>query len=265
MPSLLICGEFLKNLMETKSILLTGASGKLGQSIINSKLFDHLLTPSRDELDITNTESVRKYFNKNKFEMIIHCAALARMVLCEQNPSLAIRTNIIGTSNLVNHLYENKLESKVRVVHISTDGVYQGTDGNYSEQDPTIPYNIYGLTKLAAEFPVSVLPNHVIIRTRFFDPADARFNDYADDIYTSKIPISDLVEAIKTLSISDYIGVINVGDKKMSEYERHKLYQPQIIKSSYEKIQSQSKVKLAKDASMNISLWERIKNEKKKH
>ena len=243
-------------------VLLTGGSGKLGNEITKSNLFDNILYPTRKEMDITNPSSITKYFDEHDFNIIIHTAAIAKMITCEENQNLAIQTNIIGTSNLVNEIFSRNLESKVRFIHISTDGVYQGTKGNYSEIDPTIPYNIYGWTKLGAECSVKTLPNHCIIRTRFFDTYDKRFKDYPSDLFTSKIPINDLVKAIHFLSYSDFIGILNVGDKRMSEYDRHKIYQPNAISTSYEYVQKLSKIKLAQDASMDISLWERLKNEK---
>ena len=242
-----------------KSILITGASGKLGKRIVelNSKYI--LLQPSRSELDITNEDSVCSYFTKFHFDGIIHCAALARMLDCENNPSLAIKTNTIGTANLVSEVFKRNMQDKLRFIHISTDGVYQGDNGNYSEIDQTIPYNIYGWTKLGAESSVNLLPNHCIIRTRFYDPNEIKFNDYPGDVFTSKLPVDDLVKAIFYLYEHPFIGTVNVGDEKMSEYDRHKLYQSNIVKSSYEEIQQRTKVKLPRDPSMNVSLWNRLK------
>ncbi len=50
----------------------------------------------------------------------------------------------------------------IRFVYISTDGVYVGTKGNYSEEDETAPYNIYGWTKLGGELVVRALPNFCV-------------------------------------------------------------------------------------------------------
>ncbi|MFC1574234.1 sugar nucleotide-binding protein, partial [Candidatus Latescibacterota bacterium] len=136
-----------------KSILLTGSSGNLGQVIINSGLFQNLVAPSEHVLDITKPTTIAEHFSAYNFDAVIHCAALARMMICEKDPVLAIKSNIIGTGNLVNEVieYEKKAGKPVRFIHISTDGVYPSTRGNYTEQDETIPYNKYGWTKLGAE------------------------------------------------------------------------------------------------------------------
>ena len=71
--------------------------------------------------------------------------ALTRpMVLHTENPDLSISTNIIGTSNVVLAC----MESNVKLVYISTDYVYPGTDGNYKEEDPLLPVNLYAWSKL---------------------------------------------------------------------------------------------------------------------
>src|SRR4030042_1870200 len=111
-----------------RSILLTGGSGTLGQSIINSTLFENLKAPDIKELNITNSQSIDDYLNSNEIDAVIHCAALARMSECEKNPISAIETNIIGTSNLVISVLKTALEKNkvIRFVYISTDGVYEG-------------------------------------------------------------------------------------------------------------------------------------------
>src|SRR3989338_3140171 len=177
--------------MEYKNILLTGASGELGKAVTNSRLFLYILAPSRQTLDITKPSTIAKFFNNNYFDAVIHCAAMARIKECEENPAKAIETNIIGTSNLVTAVINKERESgkKIRFVHISTDGVYPGIKGNYSEKDKTMPYNTYGWTKLGAECAVNALSNFCVIRTSFFDPDNMKFKDAATDAYSSKISI----------------------------------------------------------------------------
>jgi len=126
--------------MKYKHILLTGAFGTLGKKIISLNKAQKFLAPPKDILDITKPETIKKFFNNNEIGAVIHCAAMARMKECEENPSGAIETNIIGTCNLVNEAMrkEKRIGNKIRFVHMSTDGVYPGTKGNYSEKSETI-------------------------------------------------------------------------------------------------------------------------------
>ena len=241
-----------------KKILLTGSSGKLGQTIKNSGLFPPLLTPSHSTLDLTKPLTLETYFKENEFDAIIHCAALARMAECETNPVQAIHTNLIGTGHLVKEtlLRESGSSSTIRFIHISTDGVYPGTRGRYSEKDGVLPYNRYGWTKLGAECAVNLLSNFCIIRTNFFDPTNIRFSQSAVDIYNSKISLDELVKAIKTLLESDFVGTLNIGSERESDYTRYKKFKPEITSCRQEEIFKTTPVKIASDSSLDISLWE---------
>lgn len=252
--------------MKYKNILLTGGSGKLGQAIIGSKYFSTLLTPSRKILDITKPETIEKLFNNNPIDALIHCAALARMEQCEENPVKALKINIMGTSNLIAEVIrqEKKLKKKIRFIYISTDGVYPGTSGNYSEKDPAIPYNRYGWTKLGAECSVNLLTDFCIIRTSFFDPRNIRFESSSTDAYSSKMTIDSLVKAIAEILENDFVGTINIGSERKSDYKRYREFKPQLKPCKYQDIRKRVPFMLAKDSSLDFSLWKKMGMRKKK-
>ena len=99
--------------------------------------------------------------------------------------------------------YEAISKKKIKLIHISTDGVYPSTKGNYSENSSLKPYNVYGWTKLCSEYIVKMLQNYIIIRTRFFDKTKIRFNTAATDIFTSMIEVNKLAKEIKLPVFSD--------------------------------------------------------------
>lgn len=243
-----------------KNILLTGASGQLGKAILNEYGHEHFLIPGVDIFDITKFSSIEKYIKNNKFDAVIHCAALARMSECEKDPIKAIKTNIEGTANLVMAVMDReiKLKEKIRFIHISTDGVYPGIKGNYSEGDETIPYNIYGWTKLGAECAVNLLKNFCIIRTSFFNPANIRFDSSATDLYSSKVTIDYLAGAILVMLKNGFIGTINIGGRRQPDYDRYKKFKPSLLPCKGAVISRDIKFKLAKDASLNSERWKII-------
>ena len=98
-------------------------------------------------LDVTDEVSVRKSISQIKPEVIVNSAALTDVDKCEVNPQLARELN--ATS--VEYLARSAKESSCFLVQISTDFVFEGTKGNYSENDRPHPINQYGLTKLAGE------------------------------------------------------------------------------------------------------------------
>ena len=245
----------------TSSILLTGATGQLGRHLKQSGLFSPLLTPPRHHLDLLNDDSIEKYFNRHRIHAVIHTAALARMRDCEEQLALAVDTNIIGTARLVNAVLgaEKKYRRSIRFIYISTDGVYASTVGNYKETDNPLPYNHYGLTKLGGEKAVKHLRNYCIIRTRFYDPHDLPFIHVASDAYSSSISLDACAKAIYQLLYHPFVGIINVGDRRQSDYQRFKQIKPSIKPCTLASIQHGLPFRLSKDASMNTTLWRSLR------
>ena len=102
-----------------KKILLIGGSGNLGSQIIKSGLYTNIHYPSRKKLDLRNLEGMKKYIRKNNFNIIINCASLARVKDCENNKSLTIDNNILGTLNLVKAIQAYEIKKKKN--RINTD------------------------------------------------------------------------------------------------------------------------------------------------
>lgn len=247
-----------------ESILLTGASGKLGSAIQKLSYFENLFVPGLDHFDITKPDSINKFFKSNQIHTIIHCAAQARVGLAERDPIATLQTNVIGTANLIAAVL--KYKPAIRFIHISTDAVYQSIVGKYSEESPTIPYNKYGWTKLGAECSVNLLPNYCIVRTSFFDSQNIPFEDAAVDGYSSKLPLEEFAKALKVIIESDFVGTINVGGERESDYDRYKKYKPFLKPTTYKEIQKDLPFKLYQDASMDRTKWKKLKesNEKTK-
>ena len=77
-----------------KKILLIGGSGNLGSAIIKSGLFKNLYYPKKSSLNLSKRNDLKKIFKKYNFDLIINCAAIARIVECEKDPSKAIKVNM---------------------------------------------------------------------------------------------------------------------------------------------------------------------------
>ena len=243
-----------------KNILLTGGSGNLGKKILLSNDGMIFLSPDRKELDICSPASIKEYSKKNSFDTVIHCAALARMSECEASPAHAFKTNTVGTLNLVNSVKEIEQSSKknIRFIYISTDGVYKCDEGNYSESSATIPYNVYGWSKLGGETAVRTLKNYCVIRTRFYDPGNIPFTESAVDIITSSIEIAKLIQSIQFLAKDKFQGVINIGNEESSEFIRYSAHKPEIRKCNKADIVKNLNFEIATNASMDISLMKKV-------
>lgn len=146
-----------------RPVWITGAGGLIGNYLIQSARTCAPLLPvvalSRHRLDLTNTAAVASAFEKHRPQLIIHCAALSKSAECQANPALAWKLNVEVTAHLA------LLASDIPLVFFSSDLVFDGTRGNYTEADPVNPLGVYGETKAAAEKIVLANPNHTVIRT----------------------------------------------------------------------------------------------------
>jgi dTDP-4-dehydrorhamnose reductase len=153
-------------------ILVTGKNGQLGQSIkrlLDEKCFASLesfsfIFTSREELNLENLESIKLYFVRNDIDIIINCAAYTKVDQAEEDQNQA---NLIN-HNAVRELAKISQKNKIKLIHISTDFVFNGHKRKpYTEDDKVSPINIYGETKLAGELAIiSAIPlNSIIIRT----------------------------------------------------------------------------------------------------
>ncbi len=158
-------------------ILVTGASGLLG---LNLALHLH---EREDILGIVHTSSLvgvpfpvlavdltepgqaRKLLEMSRPDVLIHCAAQANLDVCEQNPELAEKVN----AALPGELASLTKRMGIRLVHISTDAVFDGQRGNYREEDQPNPINTYARTKLMGEERVrSANPDALVARVNFY-------------------------------------------------------------------------------------------------
>tara|TARA_Y100000816_G_C25969135_1_gene505718 strand:- start:347 stop:910 length:564 start_codon:yes stop_codon:yes gene_type:complete len=180
---------------------------------------------------------------------------------CENNPKKAKLININGSLNLINEIKRYNLKSKntIKLIHISTDAVYSSTRGNYKENSKLKPYNVYARSKYFSEKIVKKYKKHVIIRTRFFDKNKIRFKTAATDIFTSMIEVKKLVKEIKFIASIDFTGVINIGAKRQSDYNNYKKYSKNIKPCKRIDILNDINFFIAKDASMNLKKFQKLK------
>ena len=137
--------------------LITGSKGQLGTEL--SKLLPDAICADIDILDITDENAVKNFVRDNNIDVIINCAAYTAVDKAETDIEMATKINVDGPRNLA--------KSGAKVIHISTDYVFDGTGHRpYNPDEKTNPVSVYGKTKRAGE--VAVLENAdvaVVIRT----------------------------------------------------------------------------------------------------
>lgn len=234
-------------------ILLTGCNGMLGSSLserlsnskhtiwVTGKTACRLPSPifhdnfSYHNLDITNSEQTATLLNSLKPDLIIHAAAITQVDDCEQYKEICYSVNVDGTNNLITAAKE----VNARFCLISTDFVFSGDEGPYSETATTRPVNYYGETKVLAEKLVTSSGlNWSIVRTILLygkaDPskrsnfiywvknnleAGKKIKVVNDQIRTPTF-IPDLVEGIYLIAEKGAEGIFHISGKDvMTPYQ----------------------------------------------
>ena len=225
-------------------ILLTGGSGLLGTEL--QKLESDFLAPSHEELDITDAAAVAVYIAAHQPDVILHAAAMTSNRDVEANPVVAENVNVHGTANLV----KTCDGTRIRFVYLSTDYVYRGDRGNYSETDEVVPFNLYAATKLAGEEAVRLVPNHLIIRTSF-GSSEFAYSDAYSDKWSSKEYVDVIAPRILAATRSPLTGVLNMGGERRSMYEYASERNPAVNKIE----RRHSGHKSPADTSLNLDRW----------
>lgn len=148
---------------ETKKIFVTGSNGLLGQKLTDLALTDdtiELIATSRGQnrhpikngyhyidLDIVDDRQLSEVIAQYRPDVIINTAAMTNVDACEHDPGGCRKLNVEAVSRLV-ALCE---EFDIHLIHLSTDFIFDGEDGPYSEDDAPNPLSLYGVSKLDAE------------------------------------------------------------------------------------------------------------------
>ncbi|MBI2382263.1 MAG: dTDP-4-dehydrorhamnose reductase [Gammaproteobacteria bacterium] len=151
--------------MSTPPLLIVGAQGQVGREVAELAAARGLnaVAWGRSELDISRRQDVLAKVAELKPAAVINCAAYTAVDKAESEHELAFAIN----RDAPGYLAEACAETGARLLHISTDYVFDGTATRpYREDDPVNPLGVYGLSKWEGEERIrAVLPEHTILRT----------------------------------------------------------------------------------------------------
>ena len=209
---------------------------------------------TRDQLDLLDLAAVRREFQREQPQLVIHCAAISNISDAQKYPDLARRVNVEITELLAD------LAAGIPFVFFSTDLVFDGRKGNYVEADAPNPLHRYGETKAAAEQIVLKNPRHLVVRTSInggISRAGNRgFNEQLrlsfragkpmklfTDEFRSPIPAIETARAVWDLANQHRAGLFHVaGADRLSRWQIGQLLLPR-----WPEIKSQIEPGLAKD------------------
>ncbi|MDB6068098.1 MAG: dTDP-4-dehydrorhamnose reductase [Pedosphaera sp.] len=264
--------------MHSKIIWITGAGGLIGNCLVKTGAAyaagAEIIGLTRDQVDLTDFDSVCRMFSKTSPQMIIHCAALTKSPACQADPPLARKLNVEVTSRLA------ELASKIPFVFFSTDLVFDGRQGNYDETASVNPLGVYAETKVAAEQIVFANPRHTVIRTSLnggnSPTGDRGFNEQLrrawqdhqtiklfTDEFRSPIPAAFTARAVWELILQEKPGLYHIaGSERLSRWQIGQLIasrwprlNPKLLESS---LKDYSGAPRAPDTSLNCAKAQKL-------
>jgi len=231
-----------------KICCVTGANGFVGGNVIAQALGDwevHALDqraiPGMNDafqiyqLDLRETEHLRKLFHRIQPDAVIHTAAMADIDACQSQPDMAEQVNVEITRNLA----ELCAESGTKLVFCSTDSIFDGQKGNYSEEDLPAPLNFYAETKVRAERIVAVGNTDAVIArlslvmglpvlsagnsfmAKLIERLEAgQRSGFPENEIRTPIDVITLGRALVELAGNSFSGVIHLaGNDRLTRYE----------------------------------------------
>jgi dTDP-4-dehydrorhamnose reductase len=219
------------------AILLTGASGLLGSYLLcllverglpvvawsgsrAGELFGVPLHP----VDLTDSAALTAAFQTVRPALVFHTAALARVADCHRDPERARQVNAGASAELARLC----AASGARLVHVSTDLVFDGEHAPYREEDPVAPLSVYGRTKAEAEQAVQAMPGNVVVRvslllgpslvgkTGFFEEQvtalrGGRKVPLFEDEWRTPLDLASAAEGLLAIGQSEVGGLLHLG------------------------------------------------------
>ena len=231
-----------------QKFLFTGGNGNLCSELKKLDLKSYIFL-NKNELDITDYSNVEEIFLNTDFDILVHTAALTRpMIIHDKNPVKSIDTNIIGTSNIVKACSEKQ----IKLIYFSTNYVYPGKKGNYSEKDSLCPVNNYAWSKLGGESAVHLYQNSLILRVCMTEKPFVHKGAFANvkNNFIYQEQVADIL-----FKLLDEKGVINIGGKSQYIYDFAKKDKKDVKKVYLKKGLD---IGVPFDSSMNISKLKRI-------
>ncbi len=202
-------------------LAITGTSGRLGAALVEHLKARHEVIPlPRSVCDLADPESLQQALSGLDCDVLLNPAGMTSIEACEGDARMAMRVNSAAPGKLA--LWA--AERKVRVIHFSTDYVFEGVlPGLRLEAEPARPILAYGRSKLAGERAVLTHPGHLVLRVSWlFGPEKPSFVDRVMQLALAGEPLTavadkwsiptstaDLVCWVESLLDSDVSGVLH--------------------------------------------------------
>ena len=221
-------------------IAILGAGGRLGAALMREyrEKFD-VVGFTHAQIDLADFDELEQTVSRVDFDLLINCAALTDVDLCEEQSDQAFRVNA-GAPELLAQVCTDK---KAKLIHFSTDYVFDGEKREpYGEEDPANPIGVYGESKRKGEENVLALQDrHLVVRVSWVFGPDrpsfidavikrARENDHVDaiaDKFSTPTYTRDIAQMLpQFFDVDVESGILhfaNAGECSWQEYAQFAL------------------------------------------
>lgn len=206
-------------------ILLIGASGKLGRVAYQYFSSRHTVIGTYFTnfceglvfLDLTQPDSLNDLISTEAPDVILYAAGLTDVDKCEKHQELAYKCNAKPIEQIVKH-------TRLKLIYISTDYVFKGDKGDYSEISEPSPINVYGMSKLAGENVTLSNKGNVVVRVSglfsYANSPNVNTQSVDDNRFSSPVSCIDVCKAVELILDRNVSGIFHAaGEKTLSRYE----------------------------------------------
>lgn len=239
-------------------IIMTGGSGRLGSEL--KKRFTRIRHPTEGVFDVTNPAGMYEYLEGKEVEAVIHCAAMTDVTHCEFNPLEAYCVNALGTY----YLAEICDDLRIKMIYISTDHVFDGQKGNYSESDIPNPIGVYAKSKLMGEWFTLSNPKNLVIRTSFM--SDFQFDKAYTDKYFSAEDVNTTSRMIARAINDGLTGLWHIAGDRKSVYNLAIRFKKDVgAMELKDRLFNDAGLAYLKDTSLDCSKWRKYDSEARQY
>lgn len=229
---------------QKKKILVTGGVGLLGNAVVRQakNTYETVYTYNRHArnldgargipLDITSAGAVMECIAGLRPDLIVNAAALRTINYCQEHPDEAMAVNATGAGNIA----AAAARYGAKMIHVSTDSVFDGQKGMYKETDPPNPVTVYGKSKLEGErLVMGACPEALIVRVSSIYGMSLEGQSIPEwvldqlrkgipvkmftDAYLSPVFADNMAEVMLEAAGAGLKGIYNVSNERCSRYE----------------------------------------------
>lgn len=231
--------------------LIAGGEGRLGKALAK-ELGSGAVAIGKADLDVTKRRNIEEVVGEVNPDVIINCAAILS-VQAEREKKLAWDVNVTGAANLSKSAFFRC----IRLVHISTDYVFDGQKGSYREDDVPNPVNYYGYTKSVGEAVVAHDNVSLVLRAPFrYDGPWQYETAFVDQWISGRWMVEVVPDIVAACCDTSLFGILHIGGDRNTVFSLARQRHPAVFPGQRSDFKEFS---IPYDVTLDSSRWGSVK------